>query len=97
MKIMVPEQEVAQISGCAPQCPICSQQIATGSEKNPCVVTPERCDITEDGRAQITFRTKDGDLMYATMSTTALLSLVNMAVQAVNSNTAQIISTILKI
>jgi hypothetical protein len=57
-------------------------------------LTPVSCEYTQGNLINVGLRTKDGRLVHATMSPTALLNLVSMAVKLVNSNTARIMAEV---
>jgi UDP:flavonoid glycosyltransferase YjiC (YdhE family) len=70
----------------APECPICHRPLTL--EETP-ELTPHSCEMTEDNQVKLGFVAANGEVVYATMSSTALLQFVSMAMQAVNSHTAQ--------
>jgi hypothetical protein len=57
-------------------------------------VTPLSVEYAEDGGVKVTLQTESAHLIELTMSATALLNLVNMAVQLVNENTARIVAQV---
>lgn len=72
-----------------------AQRSTTNPAREPTkTVTPVSCEFTPGNLVKVTLETKNGDLDHATMSATALVNLVSMAVQLVNKNLEEVLKEV---